>query len=113
MDRIVAASPANRGRESAPEESAPARAFDPARLRRAAQLAVQRIGATTFAVRGQEEPYYYVDLAGDLPCACKDAEFHGSGCKHELAARLANGDMPLVMALGEMLLRAERARENT
>jgi hypothetical protein len=83
-------------------------AYEPGRLRRAATLAVKRLGPTRFAVRGQEEPVYRVDLAVDPPCYCKDSEYHGRGCKHELAARLHSGDMALVQALGEMLLKAEQ-----
>lgn len=78
--------------------------YDPVRLRRAAVLAVRSLGDGKYRVRGQHEPFYNVDLTADVPCYCKDAEFHGRGCKHELAARLTSGDQVLRLALGEMLL---------
>jgi hypothetical protein len=85
-----------------------AQPYEPGRLRRAAVLAVRHRGEQRYRVRGQDEPYYDVDLSADIPCYCKDAEFHGRGCKHELAARLASGDQALRLALGEMLLQIER-----
>jgi hypothetical protein len=90
---------------------APKEGYDPGRLRRAAVLAVKRLGPTRFHVAGQDEPHYSVDLFEDIPCYCKDAEFHGRGCKHELAARMANGDMALIQALGDMLLKSDKANK--
>lgn len=83
------------------------RAYEPGRLRRAAQLAVQRLGPNQFRVRGQDEPFYDVNLDLDTPCDCADAWHRGRGCKHELCARMANGDIGLLQALGQMLLVAE------
>jgi hypothetical protein len=85
--------------------------YEPGRLRRAAQLAVKRLGAQQFEIRGQDEPFYFVDLSADVPCYCKDAEYHGRGCKHFLAAQLANGNMPLIQALGDMLLKSDKANK--
>lgn len=85
--------------------------YEPGRLRRAAQLAVQRIGPGQARVKGQDEPWYNVDITADVPCYCKDAEFHGRGCKHELAVRLASGDMALIAALGDMLHAAQQRTE--
>lgn len=82
--------------------------YEPSRLRRAALLAVKPIGPGVYRVKGEHEPYYDVEVTADVPCYCKDAEYHGKGCKHFLAARLASGDMKLVMALGEMLLAKEK-----
>lgn len=84
--------------------------YEPGRLRRAAVLAVKKLGPNQYRVRGQDEPFYDVNLDLDTPCTCKDAEFHGRGCKHELAARLHNGDSALIMALGMMLL--EQTKRN-
>lgn len=81
--------------------------YEPGRLRRAAQLAVKRLGPQQFRVRGQDEEFYDVNLEIDTPCDCADAWHRGRPCKHELASRLANGDMPLIQALGDMLLKAE------
>lgn len=92
-------------------ETTPVQSYEPGRLRRAAQLAVKRLGPTTFAVRGQHEPFYRVDVTADVPCYCKDAEYHGKGCKHFLAAQLASGNMALIQALGDMLLKAQQANE--
>lgn len=78
--------------------------YEPGRLRRAAVLGVTELGPGLYRVKGQDEPHYDVEIHADVPCYCKDSEFHGKGCKHFLAARLASGDMKLVMALGEMLL---------
>ena len=85
------------------------RSYDPARLRRAATRAVQRLGDRRYRVEGRVCAFYYVDLNGDPVCYCADAQFHGAGCLHELAARLHDGDGALIMSLGEMLLTAERA----
>lgn len=92
-------------------ESTPDRPYDPARLRRASRLTVQRLGNGQFRVSGQHERYYDVDVTADIPCYCKDAEYHGRGCKHELACRLASGDMALIQALGDMLAKAQQASE--
>lgn len=103
---------ANRGPVSSPEEAAPARAFDPARLKRAVALlkGAERMGPSEFRVRGQDEPEYYVNLDGDPVCYCKDSEYHGRGCKHELAALLLNGDLRVIGLLGELLLVQEKAK---
>lgn len=85
--------------------------YEPGRLRRAAQLAVKRLGPNQFRIRGQDEPFYDVNLDLDTPCTCADAWHRGRGCKHELQARMANGDMRLVQALGDMLLKAHKANE--
>jgi hypothetical protein len=82
--------------------------YEPGRLRRAAVLAVKQMGPKEYAVAGQEEPVYFVNLNIDVPCTCMDATMHGRGCKHELAARLQTGEPALVMALGQMLLQAEQ-----
>lgn len=83
------------------------RAFDPDRLRRGALRAVEKLGAHQYRVEGRHERFYDVNLDLDVPCTCKDAEFHGRGCLHELAARLHDGDGPLIQSLGDLLLRAE------
>lgn len=84
--------------------------YEPGRLRRGAARAVRRLGPHQFRVRGTHESYYDVNLDLDTPCMCKDAEFHGRGCLHELAARLHDGDAKLIQALGDMLLAAEKRR---
>jgi hypothetical protein len=108
-------STSTRGPVSSPEESAPVRAFEPNRLRRAVALlkGVERAGPRQYRVRGQDEPEYAVSLDGDPPCYCADYYHRGSPtnpCKHILAARLVDGDMALIQSLGELLLTAERAR---
>lgn len=91
-----------------PKPKRDAGSYEPGRLRRAAVLACKRIGPRQYRVRGQHQPYYDVDLDGDQPCYCRDAEYRGLVCKHEMRARLAEGDPKLMLALGEMLLRQER-----
>jgi len=93
--------------DSLPESTTDA-TFDPARLRRAAVRAVQRLGDRRYRVQGRVFESYDVDLNAEVPCYCRDAEFRGRPCLHELSARLADGDTELVMALGQMLLTAER-----
>lgn len=100
-----------RGPRRAAEPEPQKEGYEPGRLRRAAQLAVKRLGPAQFAVKGQDEPFYRVDLSADVPCYCKDAEFHGKGCKHYLASRMANGDMGLLLALGQMLVETEKRLE--
>jgi hypothetical protein len=92
----------------APPEPTTQTAFDPARLRRAAVRAVQRLGDRRYRVQGRVFESYDVDLNAETPCYCRDAEYRGRPCLHELSARLADGDTELVMALGQMLLAAER-----
>lgn len=82
--------------------------YDPARLRRALQCKGDQLGPRQFRVRGQDEPFYNVDLDGDPVCYCKDSEYHGRGCKHELFARLASGDVALLQAAGDVLLEREK-----
>lgn len=82
--------------------------YEPGRLRRGALRAVKPLGDRKYLVAGNEEPAYTVDLTQDVPCFCKDSEYHGRGCLHELAARLQDGDQKLRMALGQMLLDAEK-----
>lgn len=82
--------------------------YDPSRLRRGAVRAVKPLGDHKYLVAGNDEPTYTVDLTQDVPCFCKDSEFHGRGCLHELAARLHDGDPKLMMALGMMLLESEK-----
>lgn len=86
-------------------------AYDPARLRRGATRAVRKVGPRQYRVQGQHRPYYDVNLELDTPCDCDDAQFHGRGCLHELAARLHDGDAALIQALGDMLLKAEQYME--
>ncbi len=85
------------------------RAFDPARLRRGIQRGVERLGPMQFRVEGRHQRFYDVNLELDTPCDCADAQYHGRGCLHELAARLHAGDAKLIQSLGDMLLSAERA----
>lgn len=66
-----------------------------------------------FAVQGTKEARH-VDLDGDPQCECEDFYYNGSSagpCKHILAARLASGDVALIQALGEQLLRAQKNLE--
>lgn len=86
--------------------------YDPQRLRRASVRGVKRLGDRRYLVEGRLVPTYVVDLNdGDVPCTCADAQYRGrrTPCLHELAARLHDGDGALIVALGAMLLRAERA----
>jgi hypothetical protein len=92
-------------------EATAVRAFDPNRLRRGLQRGVVRLGPAQFRIEGRHEKFYDVDLTSDVPCVCKDAEYHGRGCKHELLARLHNGDAALIQSLGDLLLAAEKRKE--
>jgi hypothetical protein len=86
-------------------------AIEPARLRRGAQLAVQRISATRYMVRGSKGTVYPVDLMGDPVCYCEDSLRRGGLCKHGHSAALASGDMRFINALAatyEAAVRAER-----
>lgn len=82
--------------------------YDPARLRRGAARAVKKLGPHQYRVRGNHSPHYDVNLDLDTPCDCPDAQYHGRGCLHELAARLHDGDGKLIQALGDMLLANEK-----
>ena len=86
---------------------------DPGRLMRASQLAVRPHGPGEYEVQGSKF-IRYVNLNSDQPCECEDCFFRGqrirNNCKHTLAARMANGEWPLIQMLGNMLLTAQRAR---
>jgi hypothetical protein len=88
-------------------------AYEPGRLMRASQLGVRPHGPGEYEVQGSKF-IRYVNLNSDQPCECEDCFYRGqrirNNCKHTLAARLANGEMTLVRALGTMLLTAMRAR---
>jgi len=93
-----------------PEELAE-RAYDPARLKRGSVRGVEKLGPHQYRVEGRHEKYYDVNLELDTPCDCKDAQIRGRNCLHELAARLHDGDGPLIQSLGEMLLKAQQAMQ--
>lgn len=89
------------------------RSIDETRLLRAMRLLpfVERLGPMQFKVPGHHEPHYYVDLSQDPPCLCCDMEFagrQGHQCKHTLACRWLNRDLPVLMAAGNVLLRVEK-----
>jgi hypothetical protein len=89
------------------------RAIEPRRLRRAATLFADKIAPGQYAVRGIEEPVYYVDVNADIPCMCRDAEFNGGiQCKHLLYCRMREGDEIVLLALGQMLVRDEKIRKD-
>jgi hypothetical protein len=88
------------------------RAFDPNRLRRGAVRAVEKLGPHQYRVEGRHQKFYDVNLEADgVPCDCADAFYRGRGCLHELAARLHDGDGPLIQSLGDILLRQEKHLE--
>lgn len=84
-------------------------AHRPDRLRRAWSLVkaglVVRESETQFRVAGNCQPEYVVDLAHEPPCSCEDKWFHEAAhqCKHELAARMANQELPVLMSLIETM----------
>lgn len=88
---------------------APVRAYDPARFRRAVQLAIVQTGPRTYRVRGQKQEWWDVDLDGDPPCYCPDMENRGrriqGKCKHTIAALLQARDPAMVQALVDDYLR--------
>lgn len=79
-------------------------------MRRGIQRGVERLGPNQFRVEGRHEKWYDVNLDLDTPCDCMDAQMRGRGCLHELVSRLHAGDTKLIQSLGDMLLRAEKAR---
>ena len=91
------------------------RGYEPARLRRAASLAVKKLGPRQYRVRGQEQEYYDVSLDTDPACYCIDSQYKGGTimCKHETAARLHDGDAGLLQSLGNMLLAQQKIIDAT
>lgn len=89
--------------------------YEPGRLARAKDLAIEKVGPRQYRVRGQDEPFYMVDLDVDPPCYCADQENRGKQiggkCKHVLAALLQEHNPALMQALGESLLRQEQNLE--
>lgn len=70
------------------------------------------MGPHQYAIRGAGGAVHYVDTSADIPCMCKDAEFNGGiQCKHLLYARMREGDEMVLLALGQMLVRAEEHRK--
>jgi hypothetical protein len=107
-DSLIARAPA---KEIARRREAPD-GYERGRLIRAAAIPVyERYGPGQYRVKGTDEPEYFVDLSADIPCYCKDAQHHGRGCKHELCARLQEGDMGLRLALGQILLEMQKQNE--
>lgn len=99
---IKAPSPAVEQARSAP--------YTPGRLRSASRIPIQRTdNPREFFVksRSRKEHWWAVNLDGDPMCYCEDNEHSTRQCSHVLAARLASGDVPLLQALGEMLVKAE------
>lgn len=95
----------------------PLTTFENGRLARAWQRikagGVDKLGPRQFQVQGNEEPSYFVDLDADPPCYCKDSEYHGRGCLHELAALLAAHDPMFLNVVAEKLMQQMVAnREN-
>ena len=82
-------------------------AIEPGRLRRGLQRGVLKLGPREYRVEGRHQRYYDVGLDGDPQCYCKDSEHTGMQCLHILAARLHDGDSKVIMAVGELLLKAE------
>lgn len=90
--------------------------YEPGRLERARSLAITKTGpGRQYRVKGQDEPWYDVDLDVDPPCYCADQENRGKQiggkCKHVLAALLQERHPALLQALGESLLRQEQNLE--
>ena len=75
------------------------------RLVRAMELVrqgrVTHLKGTQFLVKSGED--HYVDLMGDPPCYCADAQHRSVDCKHEIAARLLRTDPKVVKAIEDML----------
>ena len=72
-------------------------AVDPGRLHRAIWLDIERMGPGRYKVEGGRDPHS-VDLAVG-GCDCADAAYRKAVCKHELAARLREGDPMVIRAL--------------
>jgi hypothetical protein len=91
--------------------------FENGRLARAYERiqvgGVDKLGPRQFQVQGNDEPTYFVDLDGDPPCYCKDSQWHGRGCLHEIAGLLMAKDALFINAIAEKLLKEMVAnREN-
>lgn len=72
-------------------------ALDAGRVRRALELDVYRVSDGQYRVQGSEDDYY-VQVAPDQLCYCRDAVFRSARCKHLLAALIAAGDPETVGA---------------
>jgi len=91
------------------EKPTRATAICPRRLRKAARLIADRMGPGQYAVRGDSGKVYYVDLSQEIPCMCPDSEFNaGLTCKHRLRAMMGEGDVRILQALGDMMLRDQQ-----
>jgi len=85
--------------------------YTPGRLRSASRIPIQRTdNPREFFVksRSRKEHWWAVNLDGDPMCYCEDNQHATRQCSHVLAARLASGDLALLQALGDMLLKQEQ-----
>lgn len=92
--------------------SVPSVASRAGRLVRAMELLqkgkVTHLGGTKYLVKTGED--YYVDVFGDPPCYCADAENRSVTCKHEIACLLFRANPKVVKAIEDMLATAVRQR---
>ena len=80
--------------------TAPAAAtIEPARLRRAIFLRVERQDHETWRVTGGETPHRVARAADGLSCDCTDAQYGGNPCKHRLAVHLSRLNAHVLDAL--------------
>ncbi len=77
--------------------NAGAQGIDPGRLHRAIWLATERMGPGRYEVTGDRDSHLVDLTAGG--CDCRDAAYRLAICKHELAARLREGDEVVIRAL--------------
>jgi hypothetical protein len=84
--------------------------IEPGRLRRAIKRLpfVEQVGPRQFRVKGNDEPWYAVDLDVEPPCYCKDRENRGVQCLHELACRLRLFEPQAVKAMADLIEMDER-----
>jgi hypothetical protein len=86
--------------------------IDPARLRGALRLTVQRIGRGQYRITGGEEPHH-VDLMDPAVerCDCGDFLWRSIVCQHLLACLLREGDERVIVALSRLIATMECENE--
>lgn len=75
---------------------------------------IERRGVSEFLVKGNDQPFYAVDLSADQRCYCKDAEFspfYDRMCKHEISCRLVNREPGMLAHMVEVIAREEARKE--
>ena len=87
-------------------------AIEPRRLLSAATIVSEKVGHGQYRVQSRSRKHivYNIDVYSDQPCDCEDSQYgHGRMCAHWLHCRMREGDELTLLALGQVIVRAQKA----